>query len=429
MTSTYRSSPQYVTDGDTTSHTTPENINVQSAEIRWQGVSGYPQSKTRPTESVDNRDRETHYIDKSGSISTSMPSRPSGTSYKSSLLAVDLIDDVKVDIDIVAPDGTTVISERLEERDTEVYRWSNASTDGNNVTLNLSSTSDFEVKMPYRETTGTYDTKGGNGHSTRSNSKSHSFSDKDDSFSLTLSPSFPSVPQEVLEYLVTIDHEAGTTGGQWGSNFYVDYVDDGTEDFHGYVLLSQNGKEWGGPSEDVTYHIPKDVAGSDAPVDFFIEPSYDSNGSITVSAETRYVEVTKEPSVSGDVSATYSGASNLRLADGEWSDWQSLDGFSEGTNEFIHSIEQSGEANFEFKYTYEYLGPDAVAIVRVQHDDGVYDLTLADPSDTQLENNSLRVNVNNETLAADLVEPSDPNATPVRVHVPNYGTLAWRKNL
>lgn len=432
MTQTYRSSPQYVTDGDTTSHTTPENINVKSAQIRWQGISGYPQSKTRPAENALKAYAE--YVGNSGSITFSMPSRPSGTSYNSSrlVLGVSASDGNGVDIDIVAPDGTTLASDTLEDAHNDIYTWSNASTDGGNLTVNYSSDSgNFQLYAQYRETTGTYDTDGGNGHATTNNSESYSFSRDNDEFSVTLTPSFPSVPQEVLEHLVEFDFD-GKPDGNWDCDFHADYNGDGTDDISGSVtFVETNGSDlrWGGYNEDVSYHIPTDAAGSDVEATLDIDTRYDTDGSVTVSAETRYVKVTKRPSVSGDVSATYRGAFNSRLDDGEWSNWRSMDAFSEGTNEFIHSIKQSGEANFQFEYTYEYLGPDAVAVVRVQHDDGVYDLTLADPSDSQLEHNNLRVNVNNETLAADLVDPSDQNATPVHVHVPNYGTLAWRKNL
>jgi len=424
MTSTYSSSTKHVTDGETTSHTTTEDINVTSAQIRWEGISGYPQTKTRPHKNAIGEYSKN--VGNSGSISFPMPSRPSGTSYDSSRLAVGVAaSEDTVDIDIDAPDGTTLVSDTLNDADTEVYTWSNSSTDGGDLTLNYSSNSgSFELSAVYRETTGTYDTNGGDNHNTTSNTKSHSFSGKNNDFTVTLTPSFPSVPQEVLEYLVTIDFD-GKANGSWDCDFHADYDSDGTDDISGFVTLGQNPKGWGGYNENVTYHVPASKAGSDATVTFNIDPTSNTDGSFAVSAETRYVKTTKNPSVSGDVSGSYNGI----LKDGDWSPWQTLSGLTEGTNDFNHSIGQSREANFEFEYTYEFVGPDAIAVVRVQHDGDFYELPLADPSDSALENNNLRVNVNNETLVADLVDPSDQNATPVRVKVPNHGTLAWRKNL
>ena len=447
MPSTYSSPTKYVTDDDTTSHTTPDNINVTSAQIRWEGVSGYPQTKHRPAENAFGMYSQT--VNGSGSISVPMPPRLSPTSnYDSSRLVFETDEPSTLSIDIVAPDGTTLVSDTPSNRYRRVYTWSNASTDDDDLTVNYSSTSGpFTLSFPYRETVGRYETDGGNSHSTVSNSKSHSFSDGDPDTSFTLTPSFPSVPNKVLEYLCTIEFD-DTSDDAWECGFHVNYDNDfpnefepdefddpddfeDPDDFNGGIIgnvdmeADASNEPWGGDDHSVTYHIPQSVAGNEVPVIFGVNVGTNEAGSITATAETRYVEQTKNPSVSGDVSGSYNGL----LDHGEWTPWQPLSGVTEGTNDFTHNIEQAGEANTEFKYTYEFVGPDAVAVVRVQHDGTVYDLPLADPSDSALENTNLRVNVNNDTLAADLVDPSDPNTTPVRITVPNHGTLAWRKNL
>jgi len=427
MTQTYSSSQTYVEDGDTTAHTTPEDINITSAQIRWEGISGYPQTKTRPAENA--LGLESVSADNSGTFTFPMPPRASATTaYDSSRLAFNHSGTTETtDIEIVAPDGTTLVSDTLNSGETQVYTWSNASTDGSDVTVNYSSdeSDSFTLRAVYRETTGTYDTNGGDGHDTVSDSTYYSFSNKQNDFSTTLQPSFPSVPNEVLEYLVTLDFDTGTDGS-WQCDFHVDYDDDGTAELTGSIFLDITGDNspWGGFEETVTFHIPVSAAASTVPVTLDISP-IDADGSITASAETRFVTTTKNPSVTGDVSGSYNGI----IKDGVLTPWQPLSGLTEGTNKFAHDINEAKKGNVEFEYTYEFVGPDDVAVLRVQHDGDVYELPLADPTDSALENKNLRVNVNNQVLVADLVDTSDKNATPVRAEVPNHGTLAWRKNL
>lgn len=133
---------------------------------------------------------------------------------------------------------------------------------------------------------------------------------------------------------------------------------------------------------------------------------------------------TQDPSVGGDVSASYSGTLN----DGVDSPWITLNGLSEGSNTFNHSIGGSNEAFFQFEYTYEKAVPTPVYTVRVHVGGTTYDLPLVDPSDSALQYGSLKAEVENQILAADLVDTSNADASPLRVHTPQHGTLAWRKD-
>jgi len=135
---------------------------------------------------------------------------------------------------------------------------------------------------------------------------------------------------------------------------------------------------------------------------------------------------TEDPSVSGDVSASYNGTLN----NGETSSWQTLSGLTTGDNTFDHSISQSNEARFRFEFDWQYDIPTALAVYRVAIGGTTYDVALADPNDSSLEYNFYRVQVDGEgVLALDVVSPSDSNALPVFVYHPTHGKLALREKV
>lgn len=133
------------------------------------------------------------------------------------------------------------------------------------------------------------------------------------------------------------------------------------------------------------------------------------------------------------VNNEHTSGSEFTLDDGEWSNWFSLEtdglGFDTGENIFEHSIGGSGEAVFEFEYEWGYESPNPITFQRVHVNTVTYDLPLVDKNDDALEYSNLRYSVNNEVLAADLVDPSDDDASPYRVYIPNHGILAWREDI
>jgi len=155
----------------------------------------------------------------------------------------------------------------------------------------------------------------------------------------------------------------------------------------------------------------------DEPVEVWMRTTFER-----VKTHTEKIK-TKNPSVSGDVSASY----DQKLDDNEWSPWVTLNGLSEGTNKFKHHISGSGEAYFEYTYDWEFADPTPIYFKRVHVNGNTYDLPLVDPNDNALEHSSLRYYVNEEVVAADLVDPSDPNASPFRVYTPQHGILAWHE--
>jgi hypothetical protein len=59
-------------------------------------------------------------------------------------------------------------------------------------------------------------------------------------------------------------------------------------------------------------------------------------------------------------------------------------------------------------------------------DGGGTELPLVDPDDPNLEDDSVRMQYDSQTLAADLVDPTDDEASQVRVQTTS-GTKAWRE--
>lgn len=139
----------------------------------------------------------------------------------------------------------------------------------------------------------------------------------------------------------------------------------------------------------------------------------------TLSSETQTTETkTANPSVSGDVSGSYSGEIN----DGDYSSWVTMSGLSTGVNTFTHSIGGSNEAGFQFRYYWEYATPTAEKELCVYDGSSntIYRIALTDPSDSALEYNFMRVAVNGTVYAVDLVDSGTQDA--LEFFKVNHGT-------
>lgn len=155
-----------------------------------------------------------------------------------------------------------------------------------------------------------------------------------------------------------------------------------------------------------------------ASVDLYINSTSSQYNTRTIT------EKTKNPSVSGDVSGSYSGTLN----GGEWSSWQNLSGFSVGNNQFNHSIGGSNEANFQFRYYWEYNTPEPLSEQKININGTNYEVALADPNDPALDYTFYRIyDPTHGTLCYDVVEASDTDAIPYYIYHPIHGKLALRK--
>lgn len=148
---------------------------------------------------------------------------------------------------------------------------------------------------------------------------------------------------------------------------------------------------------------------------------------VNCTATTKYELTlhTTDPRVTRDVT----GESNTTLSDSKTSDWYSLSGLAPDSEEFYHDIDGSGKARFRFRFDWERAYPDAIAELRI--DDVDFEIThrvaLADPGDNQLVHNSIRVSVDGQVLAVDVVPPSDDDAIDShRLHHPVDGILCPR---
>lgn len=151
-------------------------------------------------------------------------------------------------------------------------------------------------------------------------------------------------------------------------------------------------------------------------------------------AETQYTEEstttdqTQDPSVTiEETGDTVTGPSSIN--DGETSDlyYPSI-GSDQSTITFNHSINGSQKADFEFAYDWEYPFPEALGKMGIQIQGTTYKVALADPSHSGLDYSFFKVKHPTEgVLAADVVDTSEEDALPIKIHHPTKGELSFRK--
>lgn len=139
-----------------------------------------------------------------------------------------------------------------------------------------------------------------------------------------------------------------------------------------------------------------------------------------------YTTSTQDPRVARDVSAD---TGSLTLNDGEQSAWYQLDGLDATPEEFYHDISGSNEARFRFRFDWEETFPDVLLEARISDvgSDTTYKVALADPSDSQLEYDAVRVAVGGTIYALDVAKSADSSTVDThRFYHPTHGELRPR---
>lgn len=140
-------------------------------------------------------------------------------------------------------------------------------------------------------------------------------------------------------------------------------------------------------------------------------------------SSTSYYD-TRDPSVSEDASASYNGT----ISDGNWTSWNTLNGFSPGSNTLNHSISESNKADFQIRYEWEYDVPTAVQTAKIKINGTTYSVALADMADPALVYDFYRTfTPTNGTLAFDVVDPSDSDSIPYYIYHPTHGKVSLRQ--
>jgi hypothetical protein len=155
---------------------------------------------------------------------------------------------------------------------------------------------------------------------------------------------------------------------------------------------------------------------------------------------------TKDPEVSFNGSTvvfqgTYTADNSSPNYDDGVSDaspWRVAGSLQDGTNTFSFNFpkyyitdgeKRNREGQIQIRYDYK-VAPTPIGYMAIGQQDGTRTLLpLADPNDSALVYNDERVPLSDGTIAAeDLVDPSDPDATNVRVVRSDGSIAAWRRD-
>jgi len=475
MAQTYTTQFFDVSNGDTTTHNpqslapTTTDIKVLDAEIQWEGVTSSSGNTTtssntnsdtatattstnRTTSTNTNSDSATATTSTStttkdnsnasgtsgtGTISASYPSVPSGTSFTQHEVVGSLGNG----------DSNTV----------EVaYTYEDA--DGNNVSTN-STLSPGETITPFSDTTTTkqvgqsrafaIQTISGASSNSNINSGIEVFTFGEDTTttvnSRTASASYPSVPSgfsfdkhvvkkfengsrinkttffsqrsgsesitsndpntTVEVEIETIGEDFNTTVNSRTASVSYPSVPSGTTFDKHVVKKFENGSR-----VDTTTYFSQQ-SGSESIT------SNDPNTTVeveikTVGEDTTTFTDTRNPSVSGDISASYTSGD---IADGVTTNFISLSGLTADSETFEHTIDGSGEARFRFRFSFEKILPDPTngTVAFADTSKGVFhEVAVADPTDDALDYNHVQIyNASTDNWGAlDVVNVSDTDA-------------------
>lgn len=151
------------------------------------------------------------------------------------------------------------------------------------------------------------------------------------------------------------------------------------------------------------------------------ELTMQTRGEQTITTTTE----TQDPSVSGDVSASYNGT----LGSQEYSSWQPLSGFELGDNTVTHDIGGTNEAFYRIRFDYELSFPTVVDEAKITVGNTTYNVILADPTDENVVYDFLRVNhPTHGVLAFDVVNKDNADAFGYYVSDSNGNVRALREN-
>lgn len=393
MAGTYTTSWQSVSNGEQTTHNPKslvgdEYIEITSAQVQWEGIETTTEETDYTYSTNNNSDTATATTStSSGSnsnststdskyASTSFPDIPSGATFDSHDLRYAVINgssnEKTVSIDYSDVSGTQQNTSLTISGSSTKYIGAFSTTSnyigGTRAINDVNSVNGISVQVDYARTNYT----------------------ETSTSSQTASTSYPSVP--------------------FGHSFH-----------------QHRHREWRGGAKEVDDTFYSNSVGDTESI-----TSNDTNTEVKVklattgrdSTTTTTTHYTKNPSISGDVSAD----SGLTLTDGEQSSWYQLDGLDSSSETFTHYIDDSGKARFRFTFDYKSTVPDAVAETRVVINDTIYSIALAAPNDEGLEYSSYRTHLPNDgVLAYDIVDPSNQYALPYFVYHPTHGKLALRE--
>lgn len=240
---------------------------------------------------------------------------------------------------------------------------------------------------------------------------------------------YPSPPSDAsdVEYDAVFTQGNKTVGGNTaGFSYRIDYdtgnktgsvnVDEGATN-DGYTTNNGVDNVSAGDTVSGTFENTDDETGT---TEFFVIADVQWTETQTTIEQTENPSATLRTNTNG-----YSGTLN----DGDTTSWLPLSGFQEGDNVFSFTIDGSNQASFRFRYDYK-GSPTPIGYMAIGQQDGTRTLLpLADPNDSALVYNDERVPLSDGTIAAeDLVDPSDPDATNVRVVRSDGSIAAWRRD-
>lgn len=476
MANTYTTSWFSVSNGDSTTHnpgslvSTNRAIEILSAQIQWEGEQTSSTScstnydintnsvtaqattdsttvtdsdSATATRSYDNSSDSNTAEDADGiSKLATFPDVPSGSTFSDVGLSITIdasASNSDVNVDYADLDGNIVNETMPAGTSGDIYSKSTTiDHTGENRSLFIENLRDDYVKGTITATTTWYDTTNKTAYATAQSLPSgynfgyinvkkyengslvsnNNYSDSSyvgDTFFIT------STDHDVTVEVV-IDTNGSNTNSDTASTSYPS-VPNGYSFSRHYYREEKNGNR-----QDYDYIYSNKVGNSRSVTSYDPDNTWDlkmqTQGEDT-NCNTAYYD-TQDPSVSGDVSGSYNGTLN----NGETSSWQTLSGLTAGDNTFDHSISQSNEAQFRFEFDWQYEVPTALAVYRVVINGTTYDVAMADPSDSSLEYDCYRAQVDGEgILALDVVSPSDANAIPAYVYHPTYGKLALREKV
>ena len=257
-------------------------------------------------------------------------------------------------------------------------------------------------------------------YQTNTNRPSADISNYSSGFSQSLSTSFPSVPNGYNYFINTISANIHTNGSVNGVNYLYeidgDRVIDGGSGTNGPIFSERTNYV----GSDVTIIVSADSVDFASYVE--VKAPVRTKGSKTTTSTNK----TTDPRVKRDVSGDANG---ITLNDNEQSNWYSLSGLAPNNEEFYHDIDGSETARFRFRFEWEKTIPDPQKQLRVYDaDNDVYQLVaLADPSDTRLVYDWLRVAVDGTVYAVDVVDTDNGSALQShRLFHPTDGVVALR---
>lgn len=469
---TYETQWFSVNDGGSITHNAEnlvgKSITVNSAEIQWRGVSStvddYSTNQnsdnattTVTEESRSNTNEDTQYSSSrsnttdsnSGSggsfASASYPAVPAGSDFESISVSYELSnsslnDSYVVSVSYEDANGNSITDETtLSAGETQQYSDSQSvSRLGSDASINVTDDggggSDISVSVTASTTYSSYDDATASTtypdvpfNSSFDRHEVKTFRDgslvnsttytslQSGSESITTTEPSQSVTVEITTFGTETNTDVGTASTSYPSIP------------SGYNFDRHRQQEFKNGSEVTdTFYSTNKVGETES-----VSAGNNDGDTASLTLTTRGVQqVTKDstdPSISGDVSASYTGS----ISDGQTTSYQTLDGLDSTDEQFTHSVSGSSTVEYRFRFDYTVNRPTKLSELRIHDGSSSSNVSVAlvDPDDAALDYSSARVHHSNTTYAIELVQRSDPDARPdlfVLQH-PIHGQLCPRE--